>query len=102
MTEHNYANVESKRKLKVQWGNSKKSKKPRSARIKKGSMNEFMHVIFTQLTKNDKYVQKTVYKGIRKHGELALDALLKEFGQIHKHDTFIPQMVNDLTSEQRR
>ena len=58
-----------------------------------------MHGIFTQLAKNDKYDQKTVNKWIRKHGELALDALLKEFDQIHKHDTFISQMVKDLTPE---
>ena len=45
--EYNYVNIGPKRKLKVQWCNSKKSKRPRSALIKEGNMSEFVHVIFT-------------------------------------------------------
>ena len=60
-------------------------------------MGEFVHAIFAQIAKNDKCAQKTIDKGIQKHGELALNALLREFGQIHKHDTFIPQMSKNLT-----
>ena len=33
---------------------------------------------------------------------MALNALLREFGQIHKHDTFIPQLSKNLTNEQRK
>ena len=54
------------------------------------------------MAKNDKHTQMSVDKGVRRYGELALDALLSEFGQIHKYDTFIPQMVKDLTYKQRK
>ena len=97
--EYNYVNIGPKRSRRYDGVTPRRVKRPRSAQIKEGSMSEFVHVIFTQLAKNNKYDQKSVNKGIRKHGELVLDALLKEFGQIHKHDTFILQMVKDLTPE---
>ena len=41
-------------------------------------------------------------KGIKTHEEKALEALLSEFGQIHIHDTFLPQMAETLTANQRK
>ena len=58
--------------------------------------------MFTQIGNHDKYSQMSVSKGIKRHGDKALDALQSEFGQIHKHDTFIPQHANQLTFEQRK
>ena len=65
-------------------------------------MENFTRIVgtmFTQIGNHDKYSQMSVSKGIKRHGDKALDALLSEFGQIHKHDTFIPQHANKLTFE---
>ena len=60
-----------------------------------------MGTVFAQITRKDKHSQTSVPKGIERHGEKALHALLAEFEQIHKHDTFTPQFANKLTAEQR-
>ena len=57
---------------------------------------------FVQIAKNNKYDQVSVNKGIRRHGDKALEALSSEFSQIHNHDTFSPQMASKLTAEQRK
>ena len=57
---------------------------------------------FVQIAKNNKYDQVSVNKGIMRHGDKALEALLSEFSQIHNHDTFSPQMASKLTAEQRK
>ena len=44
----------------------------------------------------------SVPKGVKRHGEKAINALLAEYGQIHGHGTFQPLMSNTLTSEQRK
>jgi len=54
--------------------------------------------VFAQITRKDKHAQTSVPKDIEKHGEKTLNALLAEFGQIHKHDTFTPQFANELTA----
>ena len=100
--EYNYLNIGSKGSKQSKWYNVKKHGRLRSARKCRGDLANAMHVIFTHIAKNDKYAHISVDKGIRRHGELALNVLLAEFGQIHKHDTFIPQMVRDLTYEQRK
>ena len=57
---------------------------------------------FSQVAKHDKYAQVSVAKVIKRHGDRALEALLSEFGQIHSHDTFLPQMADTLTPAQRK
>ena len=59
-----------------------------------------MGTVFTQITRNDKHAQTSVPKGIERHGKNALNILLAEFRQIHKHGTFTPQFSNELTAEQ--
>ena len=46
-----------------------------------------MGTVFAQITRKDKHAQSSVPKGRERHGEKALNALLSEFGQIHKHAT---------------
>ena len=60
-----------------------------------------VQVVFAPIVKKYKYAQIPVNKGVKMHGDKALEALLFEFGQIHRHDIFIPQMAKDLTVEQR-
>ena len=61
-----------------------------------------MDIIMLQLGKSDKHAQVNVNEGVKRHGDKALVSLLKEFGQIHKYDTFDPQMMSSLTYEQRK
>ena len=58
--------------------------------------------VFTQIAKHDRYAQVSVPKGIKSHGERALEVLLSEFGKIHSHDMFLPQMADKLTPVQRK
>ena len=38
-------------------------------------------------------------KGVKRHGDMALHALMAEFGQIHKHKTFEPLDASKLPAE---
>ena len=66
--EYNYLNAEVNGNRQSKWHNAKKHGRPRSARKCKGSLADAMHVIFTQIAKNDKYAQVSVDKGVRRHG----------------------------------
>ena len=44
--------------------------------------------------------QMTVKAGIKKHGQVAIDALYKEFLQLHNLDVFQGQHAKDLTKDQ--
>ena len=100
--ELNHAIVGTKVDSKERWYNAKKHKKTRILRTNSVSMKEAMHVIFAQTKQKDMYVHVSVHKGVMRHGELAFGALFNEFGQIHQHGTCIPQMVDNLTFEQRK
>ena len=65
--------------------------------MSRGQFTKVVGSIFTQIAKHDKYAQVSVPKGIKRRGERALDALLAEYGQIHNHDTFLPQIASKLT-----
>ena len=89
----------------VRWANYKKGKRRikssnnTTVKCEKNNMSKFMDIIMLQVTKDDKHAQVSVPEGIRRHGDKALDALLKEFGQVHKYDTFDPQHMHKLTPE---
>ena len=51
------------------------------------------HFIFTQMS---------AQAGIKKHGQKAIDALLKEFIQLDNQDTFDPQDASKLTAQQKK
>ena len=68
----------------------------------KNQLTSAVGSIFDQIAKHDKYAQVSVKKGIKTHGEKALEALLVEFGQIHSHENFIPQMAESLTPKHRK
>lgn len=59
-------------------------------------MGKVMEVILAQVLVNNKHVHVLVSEGIRRLGNEALHALLAEFGQIHKHDTFNPKHAEGL------
>ena len=95
--------VELRSVKRTKWYNAKKKGQPYKS--DKGLKNQLTHVvgtIFSQIAKHDKYAQMSVSKGMKRHGEKALEALLSEFGQIHGHDTFLPQMVDTLTPKQNK
>ena len=63
------------------WHNAKK--KGKLYKGDKWLKNQLTHVvgtIFAQIAKHDKYAQVSVPKGIKRHGDKALEALLSEFG----------------------
>ena len=94
--EFNYASVKSRSGNKPKWHNAKKVGRSRSgpekqvkgSKCARGELSQAMNVIFAQIAKNDRHAQVSVNKGIRRHGDKALEALLSEFSQIHNHDTF--------------
>ena len=65
-------------------------------------MNKFMDIIMLQLGKDDKHAQVSVKEGLKRHGDKALTALLKEFGQLHKYDKLDPQIIDNLSFEKRK
>jgi hypothetical protein len=47
-------------------------------------------------------MQLTAKAGIKKHGQVALDALFKEFSQLHDLGVFLAQDANKLTREEKK
>ena len=45
-----------------------------------------MGIIMAHVSKHDTHTHVSVHKGIRRHGDEALYALLSEFGKIHRYD----------------
>ena len=76
-SEFSGANVELRSVKRAKWHNAKKK-----GRLDKGDKwleNQLTHVvgtIFVQIAKHDKYAQVSVPKGIKRHDEKALEALL--------------------------
>ena len=54
------------------------------------------------VAKSDKHAQVSVNKGIKRHGDKALETLLSEFGQLQNHNTFDPQHMQYLPIEVRK
>ena len=48
------------------------------------------------------FTQMSAKAGIKKHGQRAIDALLKEFTQLDNQDTFDPQDASKLTPQQKK
>ena len=65
-------------------------------------MSKFMDIIMLQLGKDDNHAQVLVKECLRRHGDKVLTALLKEFGHLHKYDTFDPQIMDNLSFEERK
>ena len=65
-------------------------------------MNQVMGVILVQVSKSDKHAHVSVNGDIRRHGDETLHALLAEFGQIHKYDTFEPLNIDNLLREVKK
>ena len=73
------------------WHNAKKEgKKSKGSERTKDELNQVMGIIMAQVSGIDKHAHVSVNEGVKRHGSEALHALLSEFGQIHKHDTFEP------------
>jgi hypothetical protein len=48
------------------------------------------------------FTQMTVKRGIRKHGQVAVDALFKEFSPLHDLGVFLAQKADKLTLAEKR
>ena len=48
------------------------------------NMKIMVGTIMSQIQKSDKHAHISVNKGIKRHGEKAINSLLLEFGQLHK------------------
>ena len=55
-----------------------------------------------QLSKEDKYVQVSAQEGIKRHGDEAIAAVLKEFTQLNDKQVFKPRIASELTYEERK
>ena len=61
-----------------------------------------MSVIMSQISHKSKYAQVGIKEGIRRFGGQAINAVLKEFSQLHDRDTFAPQRAEMLTDQQKK
>ena len=58
--------------------------------------DEFKRIVAICMT------QMSAKKGIKKHGDVAINAILKEYAQLHDLDVFKPRHKSDLTEDQLR
>ena len=65
-------------------------------------MNKLMDVIMAHLANYSKHAHVSVNKGVKIHSGKVVEALLSEFDQIHKYDTFDPQHIDELPEDVRR
>ena len=65
-------------------------------------MRKVVSIIMSQIAKDSKYAQVSVKEGIKRFGELAINAVLSEFRQLHEQNIFDPKHGKDLTSAQRK
>ena len=73
---------------------------------------QFLHQVVEKIDKIPKlmfeyimghvFTQMTAEVGIGKHGQVAIDALLKELAQLHNLELFEGMLASDLIQEQRR
>ena len=71
------------------WVNPKKHINKAKTKIKaKDAFRKVMGIMLSQLSNTDKQAQVSVSAGLKSHGDKALNALLSEFVQIERHDTF--------------
>ena len=58
-------------------------------------------VTMSQLSKDDKYAQVSIKEGIRRHGDKAVEVVLKEFTQLNDKQVFAPLDTKELSPKQR-
>ena len=58
-------------------------------------------ITLTQMSKVDKYAQVSVREGIKRHGQKAIDAMMKEFAQLNDKGTFVPVDVSKLSKKDK-
>ena len=58
-------------------------------------------VTMLQLSKDDKYAQVSIKEGIRRHGDKAVEVVLKEFTQLNDKQVFAPLDAKELSPKQR-
>ena len=55
-----------------------------------------------QLLKEDKYAQVSVQEGIKRHGDKAIAAIIKEFTQLNDKQVFKPRIHSELTNKEKK
>jgi len=58
-------------------------------------------ITITQLSRTEKYVQLSIKEGIRRHGDKALEAVLKEYSQLDDKEMFDPQNAKRLNQRSK-
>ena len=60
--------------------------------------------MMTQIAKDDEYAQMFYKKGIKRHGDPAVEAMLQEWSQLGESDKkmLIPMLVSKLTKGDKR
>lgn len=59
-------------------------------------------LVMNQMSKFKEYNNISMKEGIKKYGDKAVEAILKEYLQLTDSDSFIPRHGKDLTSSQKR
>ena len=63
-----------------------------------------VNIMMNQVSDNGEYAQMNYKKGIKVHGKLAIEAMLREYAQMGEGDNhvFIPMIARTLTREQKQ
>ena len=65
-------------------------------------MRRVLSIVMSQITKESRHAQVGMKEGVKRFGESAINAVLKEFAQPHDKETFDPRRADTLTERQKR
>ena len=87
---------------KIKGGRDPKKKRIKKLRLKRNDMfRKVLGTIMNQIAKSCKHAQVNVKEGIKRYGDRAVEAVIKEYAQLDEKGTFEPKDPSKLTSEQK-
>ena len=100
---HRYVEVQLMQ-LQKNWINThKETSVTKGTEVKNNDLHRRVsNTTFTQMAKDDRYAQVPVSEGIKRHGEKAIMAVLKEYAQLNDKDVFKACDGNKLTYDEKK
>ena len=87
---------------KIKGGGNLKKKRIKKLRVKQNDIfRKVLGTIMTQIAKSSKHAQVNVKEGIRRYGDRAAKAVIKEYAQLDEKGTFEPKDPSELTGDQK-
>ena len=81
----------------------KLKRKKKEIQVKlKDTYRRMIGVMMSQISKDGKHAQVSVKEGIKRFGDKAVQALVKELAQLHDKQTFTPLLASSLSIEEKK